>query len=39
MTEKMGCKSMPVAVHVHHGLVDGIHVGRFLDILQNLLNG
>lgn len=39
MTEKKGCKSMPVAVHVHHGLVDGIHVGRFLDILQNLLNG
>ncbi len=39
MTEKEGCKTMPVAVHVHHGLVDGIHVGRFLDTLQALLNG
>ena len=26
------------AIHVHHGLVDGYHVGLFLDRLQQLMN-
>ena len=29
---------MPVAVHVNHALVDGIHVGKFLEEFQNNLN-
>lgn len=28
---------LPVSVQVHHGLVDGIHVGRFYDRLRCLL--
>jgi len=32
-----GRKRMPVAVHVHHGLMDGYHVGLFLDHFQTLL--
>lgn len=39
MTEKNNCFSMPVSVHVHHGLVDGKHVGKFYDLFQNLMNG
>lgn len=34
MTEKDGRRSMPVSVHVHHGLMDGYHVGLFFDALQ-----
>lgn len=34
MTETDGRKSMPVSVHVHHGLMDGYHVGQFFDVLQ-----
>jgi chloramphenicol O-acetyltransferase type A len=33
-----GIKTMSVSVHVHHGLVDGYHVGLFLDELQTQLN-
>jgi chloramphenicol O-acetyltransferase type A len=38
MTEKNGIKEMPVSIHVHHALMDGYHVGKFIDCLQNLLN-
>jgi len=31
-------KTMSVAINVHHGLVDGFHVGQFLELLQKLLN-
>ena len=31
-------KSMAISVHVHHGLVDGYHVGLFLEQLQGLMN-
>lgn len=31
-------KKMSVAIHVHHGLIDGFHVGQFLELLQKLLN-
>jgi len=30
--------TFPVSVQVHHGLVDGLHVARFLDLYQKLLN-
>ena len=38
LTDENGIKSMPISVHVHHGLVDGYHVGLFLDALQQLMN-
>lgn len=31
-------KKMPVSVHVHHALVDGINVGHFIDEFQNQMN-
>jgi chloramphenicol O-acetyltransferase type A len=29
---------MPVSINCHHGLVDGLHVARFLEFFQDLLN-
>jgi chloramphenicol O-acetyltransferase type A len=37
LTVENGKKTIPVSVHVHHGLVDGYHVGLFLEKLQELL--
>lgn len=33
-----GVKTMAIAVHVHHGLVDGYHVGLFLEELEKQMN-
>lgn len=38
MTENGGRKTMPVSIHVHHALVDGLHVGQFVDSFQQLMN-
>ena len=38
LLDENGKKTMPISVHVHHGLVDGYHVGLFLDTLQQLMN-
>jgi chloramphenicol O-acetyltransferase type A len=38
MTENNGRKTMPVSVHVHHALVDGLHVGQYIDLFQELMN-
>ncbi len=38
MTETDGKKSMPVSIHVHHGLVDGFHVGQFVEEFQRLMD-
>jgi chloramphenicol O-acetyltransferase type A len=38
MTEQNGVKTMPVSIHVHHGLMDGYHVGLFVDEFQRLMN-
>jgi len=38
MTEKDGRRSMPVSIHVHHALVDGLHVGQYIDCFQELMN-
>ncbi len=38
VTEKDGVKTMPVSIHVHHGLMDGYHVGQFVEKYQELLN-
>ena len=38
MMDENGKKTMAVSVHVHHALVDGYHVGKFIEKLQNLMN-
>ncbi|MFT3827538.1 MAG: chloramphenicol acetyltransferase [Chitinophagaceae bacterium] len=39
MTEHNGKRSMPVSIHVNHALMDGYHVGMYLEMFQELLNG
>jgi chloramphenicol O-acetyltransferase type A len=29
---------MPMSIHVHHGLVDGLHLGQFVDYFQEIMN-
>ena len=31
-------RTMSMSIHVHHGLMDGYHVGQFVDCFQELLN-
>jgi chloramphenicol O-acetyltransferase type A len=38
ITETNGRRTMPVSIHVHHGLADGLHVAQFVDQFQKLLN-
>ncbi|MGB3180365.1 MAG: chloramphenicol acetyltransferase [Cyclobacteriaceae bacterium] len=38
MTEAEGRKTMPLSVHVHHALVDGVHLAALLDDYQKRLN-
>ena len=38
LTEENGKWSMPVSVHVHHALMDGYHVGLFVEEFQRLMN-
>lgn len=38
ITDTDGVKTMPVSIHVHHALMDGYHVGLFVDRFQQLLN-
>ena len=37
-SEINGRRTMPVSVHAHHGLMDGFHVGQFVERFQQLLN-
>ena len=40
ITEKtLGVFTMPVALYVHHGLIDGLHVSRYKDAFQRFLDG
>jgi chloramphenicol O-acetyltransferase type A len=39
MTETAGRRSMPMSVHVHHALVDGVDVGQYIDRFQELMSG
>ncbi|MFI0491133.1 CatA-like O-acetyltransferase [Flavobacterium sp.] len=32
-------RTMNMSIHVHHGLMDGFHVGQFVDCFQELMNG
>ncbi|MBX7263661.1 MAG: chloramphenicol acetyltransferase [Chitinophagaceae bacterium] len=38
MIETNNVKEMPVSIHVHHALMDGYHVGLFVEKFQNILN-
>jgi chloramphenicol O-acetyltransferase type A len=31
-------RNFPMSIHVHHGLMDGYHVGEFVALFQNLMN-
>ena len=33
-----GKKTMPMSIHVHHGLMDGFHVGQMVDYFQEQMN-
>ncbi len=33
-----GRYTMPISIHVHHALVDGLHVGQFVTIFEDLMN-
>ena len=38
MMEENGKKTMSMSIHVHHGLMDGYHVGLFVNTFQDLMN-
>src|ERR1700761_3713511 len=38
ITETAGRRTMPVSIHVHHGLTDGLHVAQFVDHFQKFLD-
>lgn len=38
MIEENGKKTMPMSVHVHHGLMDGYHVSLFIDEFQKQMD-
>jgi len=38
MTDENGKKTMNMAVHVHHGLMDGYHVGLFISFFEELMS-
>ena len=39
IVDEEGRRTMPVSVHVHHGLMDGYHVGLFFEALQREMDG
>jgi len=38
MIGKDGKRTMSMSIHGHHGLMDGYHVGQFVDYFQELMN-
>jgi chloramphenicol O-acetyltransferase type A len=38
MVDENGKKTMSMSIHVHHGLMDGYHVGEFIELFQKLMN-
>lgn len=38
MTETKGKLSMPLGIHAHHALMDGMHLSRFIEDFQRKLN-
>ncbi|WP_310558961.1 chloramphenicol acetyltransferase [Flavobacterium sp.] len=39
MIDSDGKRTMSMSIHAHHGLMDGYHVGQFVDCFQELMNG
>lgn len=37
MMEEKGKKTMAMSLHVHHGLMDGYHVGEFVNLFQEMM--
>jgi chloramphenicol O-acetyltransferase type A len=35
---KNGKRKMPMSIHVHHGLMDAMHVGELVDYFQKIMN-
>jgi len=33
-----GIRTMPMSIHVHHGLMDAMHVGQMVDYFQGIMN-
>lgn len=38
LIDENGKKTMSMSIHVHHGLMDGLHVGQFLNAFESLMN-
>lgn len=38
MMDENGKKTMSMSIHVHHGLMDGYHVGQFVELFQEIIN-
>ncbi|UQD55683.1 chloramphenicol acetyltransferase [Flavobacterium sp. K5-23] len=38
ITGEGGKRTMSMSIHVHHGLMDGLHLGQFVDLFQELMN-
>jgi chloramphenicol O-acetyltransferase type A len=38
MMDKNGKKTMSMSINVHHGLMDGYHVGKFVNLFQELMD-
>lgn len=38
MLSETGTRTMSMSVHVHHGLMDGMHLGQFVDCFQEIMN-
>lgn len=38
MMDEKGKKTMSMSIHVHHGLMDGYHVGEFVNLFQELID-
>ncbi len=38
ITEAVSRRTMPVSIHAHHALVDGLHVAQFVEKFQQALD-
>ncbi len=38
ISQHNGKRTMPLSIHVHHALVDGIELGKYIDCYQELMN-
>ena len=36
--EDNGKIKMPISVQVHHAMMDGLHVGRYFEMIQDILD-